>query len=330
MMTSTRRFATGLLGVLAVFTLRAADQPLITAVYSKTSRDYRRTNLPDGTFKPEYYAIANGEYVSGARRNDSIDKVKFPQIAVLVAEFLAAKNYRFAKKADQADFLLLITWGSTMPYNDVDTPRQLGNLANAMSQSRSAMSNLRSAQSAAGQMQQPGNDVGQAVAQAEAEAYVANDALDNQLLQAQMAESAQNDIDEDNARLLGYTEELDERNNLSRIAGAGAGFDDLLDDVRSERYYVIVTAVDFKKLVHQKKKVVLWSTRVSVDTRDQSFDEALRQMVASAGRLFGENSAGLVRRTHEGTVHLGELKVLEMTPAASEKKEPAKPEPEKK
>ena len=299
-----------------------AGAPVVTAVFSKTNHDYQRQLNPDGSFKREYFVIANGKYLPGAAPDASIDKVKFPQIAGLVGQYLARKNYYLAQKAEAADFLLLITWGTSIPFNDSRRSEQMGTLASAMSNSREAMSSYNSALVASRVQQGQTSTVGAELRAAEAAAYEANDNLDSQLMQVQSSESVSNKAIEQNARLLGYVEELDNRNDASRFAGAGSTYDDLVADLEIERYYVIVTALDFKKLKADNKKVVLWSTRVSIEAQRNQFDQALETMVASAGRVFGENSKGLERRPQEGTVSLGELKFIGATEADKAKQDP--------
>ena len=60
---------------------RAANDSIVTAVFSKTYNGYQRTRAADGSFEREYYALANGSYLPGVAADASIDKVKFPQVA---------------------------------------------------------------------------------------------------------------------------------------------------------------------------------------------------------------------------------------------------------
>jgi len=317
------KFLLALLGaVLFAPVAGIAETPVVTAVFSKTARNYQRTVLPDGTFQREEYVIANGKYAPGAGPNESIDKVAFPQIAGLVAQFLAKKNYYLAAKAETATLLLMITWGTTIPFSDGTRPEALAGLSSAAVAARTAQSNLNSAVAASTQVSGgPGQTTGDAVRQAQEEANSANDALEAQLLQVQMLENAQNKTNDSNARLLGYVDELSDRNDASRFAGAGAGYDDLVSDLQAERYYVTITAYDFIKLRETKKQVPLWSTRVSVEARGTRFDDTLAVMVAAAGAHFGEDSGKLLRESQEGKVRLGDVKFLGV------KEEPPKAEP---
>lgn len=287
------------------------SQQIITSVYSKRAPHYKRTNLPDGSYRREYYVIANGRYSPGTAPNESIDQVQFPEVAGLVAQHLAQKGYHLADKADAASLLLQITWGTTMVFSDGMRSDNLAGVSAATQENNAAVAAYNRANETAMRAQGPAAAAaaGAAVRNAEARALAANDALSSQLMRNQMTENARAKINEDNARLIGYTEELSDRNDMSRYAGAGSTFDDLITDLENERYFVRITAYDFKKLREENKQTVLWTTVVSIDTRNTRFDEALAMMVANAAQQFGQGN-GLIRRANEGTVSLGELQFI--------------------
>jgi len=287
----------------------AGQDSVVTAVFSSVSNGYTRTKLPDGTYKRETYAISNGGYASGLTKNHSIDDVKFPAIAGIVAEHLARRNYFLAQDAKSADLLLVISWGTTIPFND-------GNNRVAQDNALSAMNNAKSAVSSAGaEMNNRSAEGIQSPAAAVADS--ARSELEGQLFELQMFNDMRNQANEHNARLLGYMKEINGRNDMSRFAGAGSYFDDLIADIESERYFVIVNAYDFRAATQEKKRKLLWSTRVSVQTQGNRFDESLATMLANASRHFGQDSGHLIRQYQpNGRVNLGELKVLGMVPAS--------------
>ena len=92
----------------------ASDAVGVTAVYSMVRKDYVRTKLPDGSFKPEEYALGKGGRLDGSLRDDSIDNSKFIDIARAIAGPLASQNYRPAKKQDAEDLLIMVFWGTTI------------------------------------------------------------------------------------------------------------------------------------------------------------------------------------------------------------------------
>ena len=50
----------------------------ITAVASKTSGDYKRARLPDGSYQPEFYSFGEGGVWGGELKDSTIDKLSFP------------------------------------------------------------------------------------------------------------------------------------------------------------------------------------------------------------------------------------------------------------
>ena len=307
-MKRTPHFLTGALAICALFSVHpavASEDSLVTAVYSNVSNGYARTKLPDGSFKRETYAISNGGYSPGIARDKSIDAVKFPTIAGLVAQYLARQNYFLAQDSKSADLLLVISWGKTVPLND-------GISRNSQDQAIDALSLVRSTTPLG--VQPRSADGIQSSAQASNDA--ARSGLEGSLFELQMFNSMRNQANEKNARLLGYMKEINSRNNMSRFAGAGTYFDDLISDIETERYYMIVTAYDFRAATQEKKQKLLWSTRVSIQAQGNRFDERLVAMMNNASRQFGRDSGQLLRQYQRTPrVDLGELKVLGYEPA---------------
>ncbi len=62
--------------------------------------------------------------------------------------------------------------------------------------------------------------------------------------------------------------------------------DRINDAARTDRLYVMIGALDTAALL-QKKRVLAWRTRISIDARRTSLPESLRVMLASAAPYFG-------------------------------------------
>ena len=276
----------------------AAEDSLTTAVSSHVKNGYERKKLPDGSFKPEYYAISNGGYAAGIGHDPSSDEVPFPTVAGVVAQHLAAKNYFLAKDSKSADLLLVIQWGSTIPSNNSVYRNQLDQLSISMANMRNA--NDSGARGADGIQ----SDGGAAAGAAKSE-------LVGSLLMMQMANNMRDKANEHNAILLGYIDTVNDMNDQRRFAGGGTSFDDLISDIENKRYYVIITAYDFKSAVQDKSKKVLWSTRVSIQAQGNRFNERLVTMIANAAQKFGQESGRLIRQYQRAPkINLGELKFL--------------------
>ena len=292
---------------------RAANDSLVTAVHSSVHNGYFRATLPDGSFKREYYAITNGTYLPGATPDRSIDAVRYPQIAKLVAQFLALKNYYPAQGDQPADFVLKITWGTTVPYDDASHRTHLDSYSSATNSLAAANAIVR--QSEEKHQRQSSNDGIQTPIRSVRDEQ--RNAFEGELLQMEMFNDVRLDANERNARLLGYSDEINQRATPAQFAGAGALLDDLFSDIESERYFVIISASDFHAAKEENKDKLLWVTRVSVQAQGNKFNETLAAMLARASRYFGQNSGQLVRQyQREGKVTFGDLKVVGYVPNA--------------
>ncbi len=306
-----RLFAAMMLGLLCTASAVAAEnEPLVTAIFSKISNGYERKKLPDGSYQREYYALANGQYVPGQLDNESIDKVKFPTIAGLVAQHLAKQNYFLAQDSKSADILLLISWGTTIPFGDNGSRNAMDRTLNAMN-----AANAAARRAAAAANPQTANE--NVKAETAAVAAAAQGELEGQLIETKMFNDMRTKADEQNAMLLGYSEEINNKNNLGRLAGGGSYFDDLMSDIEEERYFVIVSAYDFRTAVHDGKRKLLWATRISVRAQGNRFDQNLTEMLANASSYFGRNSRQLIRQYHNGNVKIGDMKVIGVTPEST-------------
>jgi hypothetical protein len=312
--------------LLALTMAQASNESIITAVYSKVSNGYQRPKAADGFPKREYYALANGVFSPGVSADPSIDRVKFPQIAGLTAQLLALRNYHLAQDAKQAQFLLVITWGKTIPFNDSisrDRAREFFTAMNDLTALRSGQTPYNNApghgQTPSGRLNTiPGPtergkdgtvDVQKMLAvQAEGDAGLA-------LTQMSMSDDMRRQADQNNAQMLGYVEEINRLNNPTQFGGAGTAFHELIDDIENERYFFVISAYDFPTAVKTGQRKLLWVTRVSIQAQGNRFNETAPYMLAKASKYFGEDSGRLIRQfDREGKVTLGELQVVGVVP----------------
>ena len=118
-------------------------------------------------------------------------------------------------------------------------------------------------------------------------------------------------INEHNARVLGYLDDLAEVNDIRRWAGGGDNYNDLIADVEEARYYIMISAYDFRDLAKRGRRTLLWQVRVSVRSPGNSFDDSFVPMLKSASKYFGQDSGKLMREEQEkAKVELGDLKFL--------------------
>jgi hypothetical protein len=267
-----------------------AAETVATAVYSRVGKDYKRERQKDGSFKPEFYGLANGGRIAGTSSDVTVDRVTYPEVAQIAARLLAQQNYHYAQSAKQADLMIVLHWGTTIAFNS-------GNYSLAVNQVATSL--------AGSEPQGMGN------MERNMSAVPSDGASEGAMLMLMAENRARDRINLPNAQLLGYLDEINDADGIQRWAGGGDRYNDLIADVEESRYYIIVSAYDFDQLVNHQKKVLRWQTRVSVRAPGNRFDDSFAAMLKGASKYFGQDS-GKLRRGEEskGTVELGDLKFL--------------------
>jgi hypothetical protein len=270
----------------------ATEDTAITAVASKASPDYIRTKRADGSYQPETYAFGPGGFWGGMH-DDSIDKLKFIDVARTIAGPLAAQNYLPTKDPDKATLLIMVYWGLTTVPAPISTSPAFVNV-------QMAQTNLQMALN-----EKPPNPA--LILAARDQLAFAQEAL--------QSENRQRDqTDWQNAEILGYGAELEategfEQTPFQHIRG------ELIEELEGNRYFVVLMAYDFQLMWKQKKHKLLWETRFSIRQHRNDFDEQLAAMADYASRYFGQDTQGVIRTPlREGKVTLGEPKVLGVEP----------------
>lgn len=83
------------------------------AVATKVSNGYTRTQLPDGSFAAETYTLKEGGFLSGTVADATIDRLTFATVAAAVAGPLERRKYLPAARAEDAQLLLVVYWGTS-------------------------------------------------------------------------------------------------------------------------------------------------------------------------------------------------------------------------
>lgn len=282
-----------LLALAAAGVLRAGE----VAINAQVFNGYAREQLPDGSFKPEFYSFGEGGCWSRALKDPWMEHLNFMDIARVVAGPLAKVNYRPALKTTDAQLLIIVYWGSTQGSNDID-PNQ------AVDRASSAVAGYDRAQDPAEKARTRALDR-KAVDSRTPEGAE----YETMLWQLGVNNRLRDQLDERNARILGYTEALD-RARFARNTALG---EDILQEIGSNRYYVVLQAYDFKTAAREKKLHPLWTVRLSV-VDEGAYADALNRMLWSANRHFGHATDGL-KRERLVTVDLPPVKFLESLPA---------------
>lgn len=269
-----------------------AQEGEVVAVASRASDDYVRARLPDGSFQAEPYAFGKGGYWSSATNDPTIDKMDFMDIARTIAGSLKRQNYIPSTDPKTIKLLIMVYWGTTQApehTNDTATFQNSVRAATALAQAKDS--------------KLPPNVIAQ---------------IDDEFTTATMAlqgENAQRDmINAKNAKMLGF----------DSWWVATAGFEgtplqhrwqDMLDALEEDRYFVVLMAYDFRLMWREKKPKLLWETRFSIRAHRHRFDQELAAMALDASQYFGRDSHGLIReRLPDAHITIGEPKVLEYEP----------------
>ncbi len=261
----------------------------VTAVASKVSSDYVRPKLPDGTFQPESYAFGEGGNWGGQLSDVTIDKLRFIDVARLIAEPLAGQKYLPAREPDKTRLLIMVYWGTTAVPDPPDESPLYQEYYQALAEFRLLMD--------------------------EGLPDEANAVLTSGLHVLAMANRQRDLLDFHNARMIGYDYDGLVGTDYGKYVGhtsLGWRTRDEVSEIEENRYFVVLMAYDFQLLWKQKKHKLLWETRFSIDEHHNQFDKALPAMAQYASRYFGQPSNGLVRtRVPEGHVDVGKPTIVE-------------------
>jgi hypothetical protein len=286
--------------------LPCASAENAVAFSTKLSNGYVRKKLPDGSFKVETYAFGEGDDWGGARVDASMDRMKFMDVARVIAVPLAARNYLPSPDQKTTDLLIMVYWGTTRaPEHASDT--------NTL------------------QMAQDAERIQNQAAQATNDALGHEGAAHGNPNDAKVAKINQASADADfRAALEGLQAEDQRRENDDAKTVALLGFDswwlkteqasgggeralrkkDMLDELEEDRYFVVLMAYDFQAMTKKRSKL-LWEAHISIREHSNEFDKRLLAMVTEASPFFGADSRGLQHQVlPEGNVEVGPVRSL--------------------
>jgi hypothetical protein len=275
----------------------------VTAVSSKVTKDYVRLKFTDGSFQPESYAFGEGGNWGGETNDATIDKLRFKDVARMIAQPLARQRYLPGKEPGKTKLLIMVYWGTTA----VPGPTSE---SIALAQFQAAQDNLNQYSIAP----PPGHDPRLRLVSPGSAQDAAIDQWSAAITLVNIENRQDDRINNANAALLGYDSPGligTEKGSYVRGTAFSMDRDDLYAEIRENRYFVILMAYDFQLMWKQKKHRLLWETRFSINERHNQFDRVLPLMAEYASRYFGQDSNGLLRaRVPEGRVDVGEPESL--------------------
>lgn len=280
---------------------KSSRKPPRTMGHSVVSPDYQRQRLPNGQWEQETYAIGFGNMLDPTGRDESLTTLSRQEMVEVIANALYRENYVSGTDKDNTDLLIVLNWGKTVPYDDGLSQISIDGMTSAMNAINQANSDIANAPSGpeSGEVEttNPDDFAGE---------------LQTMLAMQSMADRARRQANNYNARLLGFAPEISDLYATDPTFGPRrAWLEDLEFEIETERYFVILQAYDFKKLVENKEKDLLWITRFSIRAKGRSFDTELANMANAASTLFGNKSDRLHRRLLPGRTSHGEIEVVE-------------------
>ncbi|HEY1765911.1 MAG TPA: hypothetical protein VGF85_13385 [Opitutaceae bacterium] len=292
-------------------TARADDEAV--AIASQKSADYVRERLPDGSFKPETFAFADGGVWRGAE-GATKDDVDFMDVARTIARPLESEGYVATRDPNNTRLLIVVYWGTTQtpdhPTDSVGSERL--QIANAAALSANHPQAVPSRPNdgwgwSPAQLAQ-GATIGYAIRSPDQ--IDADNAFTGALAEVAAENAKRDHVDLENAKVLGFdtvwTPSSDERGTALEQRQ-----EDLVGEIESPRYFVVLMAYDFRMLWKEKHPKLLWETRFSIREQGDTISDHLAGMAQAARTYFGRNSGSLVRAPlPDGHVRVGPLKEL--------------------
>ncbi|MDQ8184327.1 hypothetical protein [Pelagicoccus sp. SDUM812002] len=269
-------------------------KPRQTIAHSIVSPEYQRQRLPNGQWEEQTYALAIGKMLDPTDRDQSLEALSVSEMAEILANALHRQNFIPESNPDNTDLMIVVNWGKTIPYHDGFKQTALDGITNSFNEINAIEIEPESAGSVT---------LGSSESVSELEMTLA--------IQS-MAERARRQANDYNAQLLGFAPQLSQYYFDDPLGGPQRlVMDDLIGEIEMDRYFVILQAYDFKKLVENKEKDILWITRFSMRAKGRKFDEELENMARAASQFFGTETKRLKRGLLPGEIKMGELEVVE-------------------
>jgi len=236
-----------------------------------------------GKPRAESYVFAEGQYFGGKTSDTSLARTEFNEIIQVLAPPLAKQNYFPTKEVKDANLLLMVHWGTTRIFEDPLKESLVENTNRAFNEYRAV---------------------------AEPKGIADPSVLNTAILDQRYESAGVHGAIARNAALLGYKTTLQrEQHKLFPSPEEQT----INEELREERYFIIVMAFDYQLLRKEKKSRLLWITRMSVRSPGNKFEQAIPAIAQAGAEVYGRHVDGLVRvkaNARGGQVYLGDLKTV--------------------
>ena len=297
--------------IVAVLSANAVNR---VAVKAEALDSYSTERARNPEKKQQTYLFMKGKYYGGNSRDDSMDDVTFEDLVEDIAVYLRNQSFFPEPEHKSSDLLIVVHYGvtsgqadsltETMGHHSIeDLSDPFGNTGYIW-KSADELTTLEGEDvselyedSAAGASQLPvPNNIDPGVEFN----YNASLSIEEAHYRASYAK----------AELLGMEEAYSHKGSLSD--------ERMLNTmINEERYFVVLMAWDYQKLLRGESELV-WRTRYSIRSRGQSFEKGLNQMNQVAGNYFGMNMKGIInkRADDRSNVKMGDIEVLSDEPTS--------------
>ncbi|MCF3652213.1 hypothetical protein [Synoicihabitans lomoniglobus] len=264
-LTSAALIAISLLTMGSAF---AAERAKVVT-FSKTYGGYQHVDDPASPdYGKETFVIAEGQFHLTGEDNDSMTSVAFGELGAIVGSSLRQQGFSPADSEDTADVIIVVHRGRTAPEAErLNSGQELNHTPLAPM---------------AGPVQpvQPGVITINRSSGVTAGPVIVSGGNFEQI-----------------ARILGFAQRFADLEYDRGNRATDYRYDEIVEELSQPRYYIVLGAYDGRALRANKRKVLLWETRLSFQAEKISFAERYAAMINGAARFFGQNTpAALDRR----------------------------------
>ncbi len=308
-----------LLGFLSATAGFGANDYFATAIAARADQSYVRERDNDGNYAREYYTFGEGGRWGGPMTDTSIDKLSFTDVAHLIAPSLRSQNYAPAVDPKKTRLLIMVYWGATDGAVDYSGGMAAQNLSKASEHLRQVTGAGNASQGWGKWVNTfPPGGVGKdgEALRAALDKQAADSEIQAALVANAMANRMRDQQNWRNAGMLGYETEVSAFSDQQFTALRNV-HRDAVDEIEDNRYFVVLMAYDFQRLLKKHEHVLLWETRISIRQRGNDFDKSLPAMAGYGSQFYGRDSKGLIRgRKLNERIRLDELKIIGVEPDA--------------
>jgi len=266
-----------ILSLAILFLAGSADSANRILIKTVASEEYVKQRAEGGPDEIQTYNFFKGRFYGGNSKDRSLERFTFKDIIVDMAVHLQKQGYHNHPEVGEGDLLIVVHWGAT------DYEESFLDMMGYTSLEDMGYSEDMDASALA--------------------------AFESTISMSDSMHRANDQSRYGKSRLLGMEE--------AYLRSTPKHERETLEHYLSEsRYFVILMAYDFP-LLKQGELKLLWSTRYSIRSIGQSFDDAVKDMNLVAADYFGKNHDGLIktRVTDKARVDLGEIELIGTEPS---------------